>query len=164
MSVIFILSYWKLPKGVHFFVDDYRFESTYTHPEKAIKRYGKYRFLLSPDFSLYSEMNPWRQIESIGKARWVAAKWQASGHIVIPTVSWGLTRSYDYCFDGIEKNCIVAVGMIGCKKNKLNFLRGYNQMLERIDPEAIICFGEPFIEMNGNIVVVDYQSSRKVVR
>ena len=153
-----------LHKGVHFFVDDYRFENTYNHPENALKRYGKYRFLLSPDFSLYSEMNPWRQIESVGKTRWVAAKWQAAGKTVISTISWGLTRSYEYCFDAVEKHCIVAVGMIGCKGNKRDFLRGYYQMLDRIEPEAIICFGDPFAEMEGNLVVVDYQKSRKVVR
>ena len=153
-----------LYKGVHFFVDDFRFESLYKNPEKALERYGKYKFLLTPDYSLYAEMNPWRQIESVGKARWVGAKWQSCGKIVIPTVSWALTRSYEFCFDGIERNCIVAIGMIGCKREKVNFLRGYDQMLNRIEPEAIICFGQPFYEMEGNIIVVDYLKSRKVVR
>ncbi|MBR4781707.1 MAG: DUF4417 domain-containing protein [Lachnospiraceae bacterium] len=153
-----------LYKGVHFFVDDFRFESLYKNPEKALERYGKYKFLLTPDYSLYAEMNPWRQIESVGKARWVGAKWQSCGKIVIPTVSWALTRSYEFCFDGIERNCIVAIGMIGCKREKVNFLRGYDQMLNRIEPEAIICFGQPFDEMEGNIIVVDYLKSRKVVR
>ena len=152
-----------LDKGVHFFVDDYRFEGIYKHPEKSLERFGKYKFLLTPDYSLYAEMEPWRQIESIGKSRWVGAKWQKEGKIVIPTVSWGLTRTYEFCFDGIEKNCIVAVGMIGCKKNKTAFLRGYFQMLTKIEPEAIICFGTPFAEMQGNLVVVKYWRSGKEV-
>ena len=151
-------------KGVHFFVDDFRFETIYDHPEKALERYGKYRFLLTPDYSLYAEMDPWRQIESVGKARWVGAKWQANGKIVIPTVSWGLARSFEFCFDGIQKNSIVAVGMIGCKRNKADFLKGYYQMLTKIEPEAIICLGDPFDEMDGNIIPVDYLKSRKVVR
>lgn len=153
-----------LHKGVHFFVDDFRFETIYDHPEKALERYGKYRFLLTPDYSLYAEMDPWRQIESVGKARWVGAKWQANGKIVIPTVSWGLARSFEFCFDGIQKNSIVAVGMIGCKRNKADFLKGYYQMLTKIEPEAIICLGDPFDEMDGNIIPVDYLKSRKVVR
>ena len=37
-------------------------------------------------------------------------------------------------------------------------------MLERIEPDAIICLGDPFNEMDGNLVVVDYQKSRKAVR
>lgn len=153
-----------LHKGVHFFVDDFRFETIYNHPEKSLERFGRYRFLLTPDYSLYAEMNPWRQIESVGKARWVGAKWQAEGKTVVPTVSWGLARSFEFCFDGIQKNSIVAVGMIGCKRNKIDFLKGYNQMLSKIEPEAVICFGTPFDEMNGNIIAVDYLSSRKVLR
>ena len=153
-----------LHKGVHFFVEDFRFETIYNHPEKSLERYGKYRFLLTPDYSLYAEMDPWRQIESVGKARWVGAKWQAKGKIVIPTVSWGLARSFEFCFDGIQKNSIVAVGMIGCKRNKDDFLKGYYQMLTKIEPEAIICLGDPFDEMDGNIIPVDYLKSRKVVR
>lgn len=153
-----------LHKGVHFFVDDFRFETVYNHPEKSLERYGKYRFLLTPDYSLYAEMDPWRQIESVGKARWVGVKWQAEGKIVIPTVSWGLARTYEFCFDGIQKNSIIAIGMIGCKRNKNDFLKGYYQMLYKIEPEAIICLGTPFDEMDGNIIIVDYLKSRKVVR
>lgn len=107
-----------LQKGVHFLVDDYRFESTYNRPEKTLERYRIYRFLLTPDFSLYAEMNPWRQIESVGKSRWVGAFWQSQGCIVVPTVSWAGISSFRFCFDGIEKHSIVAVGMIGCKHSR----------------------------------------------
>lgn len=64
----------------------------------------------------------------------------------------------------LKKGSIVAIGMIGCKQSKLNFMRGYNEMLKRIEPEKVICFGTPFEEMQGNIVNVDYRESRKVVR
>ena len=43
-------------------------------------------------------------------------------------------------------------------------MRGYNAMLEKIQPEKIICFGTPFDEMKDNIVKVDYMKSRKAVR
>ena len=114
-----------LDKGVHFWVDDYRFESTYNNPEKTLERLRKYRFLLTPDFSLYAEMDPWRQIESIGKSRWVGAYWQSKGLIVIPTVTWSTPLSYSFCFDGIEKGAIVAIGLPGCKREKTAYLRGY---------------------------------------
>lgn len=153
-----------LDKGVHFFVDDYRFESLYDKPNRSLETLKKYKFVLTPDYSLYAEMNPWRQIESVGKARWVGAKWQAEGMIVIPTISWGLPRSFEFCFDGVQKNSIVAIGMIGCKSSKNHFLKGYNQMLSKIEPEAVICLGTPFDEMDGNIISVDYLCSRKVVR
>lgn len=151
-------------KGVHFFVDDYRFNGIYDNPERTLKRYSQYSFLLSPDFSTYTDMDLWRQLESVAKNRWVGAFWQSKGLTIIPTISWGLSQSYEFCFDGVEKGATVAIGMIGCKQSKLNFMRGYNEMLKRLEPEKIICFGSPFDEMQGNIVTVDYRDSRKVVR
>lgn len=150
--------------GVHFFVDDYRFNGIYNNPEKSLRKYSQYAFLLSPDFSTYADMNLWRQIESVAKNRWCGCYWQEQGLTVIPTISWSTPRSYEFCFDGVEKNSIIAIGMIGCKQNKKEFLRGYDYMLSKIEPEAVICFGTPFDEMRGNIIPVDYRSSRKVVR
>ena len=150
--------------GVHFFVDDYRFKGIYDNPERTFKKYAQYNFLLSPDFSTYTDMNLWRQLESVAKNRWVGAYWQSKGLKVIPTISWGLSQSFEFCFDGVETNSIVAIGMIGCKQTKMQFMRGYNAMLEKIQPIKIICFGTPFDEMHGNIIKVDYMESRKVVR
>lgn len=150
--------------GVHFFVDDYRFKGIYNNPERTLKKYAQYKFLLTPDFSTYADMNLWRQLESVAKNRWIGAYWQSKGLTVIPTISWGLYQSYEFCFDGVEKSSVIAVGMIGCKQSKIQFMRGYNAMLDRIQPSTIICFGTPFEEMQGNIIAVDYMESRKVVR
>lgn len=150
--------------GVHFFVDDYRFNGIYDNPERSLERYSQYAFLLSPDFSTYADMDLWRQIESVAKNRWVGAYWQSKGILVIPTISWSTPRSYEFCFDAVEQNSTVAIGMIGCKRNKLGFMRGYNAMLEKLNPSKVLCFGTPFEEMEGNIIPVDYRSSRKVVR
>lgn len=150
--------------GVHFFVDDYRFEGIYNNPSKSLSRYSQYAFLLTPDFSMYSDMDMWRQLESVAKNRWCGAYWQSKGLTVIPTISWSTPSSYEFCFNGVERNATVAIGMIGCKRNKLEFMRGYNAMLNKLDPATILCFGTPFKEMSGNIIPVDYRTSRKVVR
>ncbi len=151
-------------KGVHFFVDDYRFNGIYDKPERTLEKYSQYSFLLTPDFSTYADMNGWRQMESVAKNRWIGAFWQSKGLTVFPTVSWSTPNSYEYCFDGIEKGSTVAVGMIGCKSDKRAFMHGYNEMLERIEPEHIIVFGAPFPEMHGSLIPIDYLTSRKVVR
>ena len=158
-------SEYKKQFGVHFFVDDYRFDGIYRNPEKTLKKYSQYKFLLTPDFSLYANMPLWLQLSNVAKNRWVGAYWQSKGLNVIPTISWSTAQSFKFCFDGVEKNSIVAVGMIGSKRNNhFEFMMGYEKMLEYINPEAIICFGEPFTEMKGNLIKIDYSSSRKVVR
>jgi hypothetical protein len=151
-------------KGVHFFVDDYRFSGIYDHPERTLERYSQYEFLLTPDFSTYADMDLWRQLESVAKNRWVGAYWQSKGLCVIPTISWSDARSFEFCFDGVQQGSTVAVGMIGCKHSRRAFMNGYNEMIDRLHPENIIVFGPPFPDMKGNIIPVDYQSSRKVVR
>lgn len=150
-------------KGVHFFVDDYRFNGIYDNPERSLEKYSQYSFLLTPDFSTYADMKGWRQMESVAKNRWVGAFWQSKGLTVIPTVSWSTPSSYEYCFDGIEKGSTVAVGTIGCKHAKNAFMHGYNEMLERLEPKNIIVFGTPFPRMQGNLIQIDYLSSRRAV-
>ena len=113
--------------------------------------------MLTPDFSTYAEMNLLRQKESIAHSRWVGAYCQSKGLTVIPTVSWSTPRSFEFCFDGIEEGSVVVVGTLGCKKSK----SGYNEMLERIEPSKIIVFDKPFDEMIGDIIYVEYLSSRK---
>lgn len=142
-------------KGIHHFVDDYRFRATYTQPDNCIEKYSQYAFVLTPDFSLYADMPLWLQLESVAKNRWVGAFWQSRGLTTIPTVSWSTSRSFDFCFDGIERGSIVAISTLGCHASKINFLKGYNAMLDYLNPEAIICYGSPFPHMNGNLVVVE---------
>ena len=105
------------------------------------------------------------QIYNVFRNRWVGAFWQSKGLVVIPCISWSDSSSYDFCFDGIQSGSIVAIGMIGCKEsNRIPFLRGYNEMFRRIKPEAVIVFGNPFDDMDGNIIAVDYSKSREVNR
>ena len=35
-------------------------------------------------------------------------------------------------------------------------------MLRRIKPKAIICYGEPFVEMEGKLIVVDYAKTNNL--
>ena len=147
---------------VHFFLDDYRFESIYNNPEKKIETLKKFNAVLSPDFSMFVEMPIALQLFSTFKNRWVGAYLQEQGITVIPTVRWGDLTSFNFCFDGIEKGCAVAVSTIGVKKEKAHFILGYNEMLSRIKPSKIICYGKPFDEMKGDIIEVDYAKTNNL--
>lgn len=141
---------------VHFFLDDYRFESIYNNPEKKLETLKQYKAVLTPDFSMYTEMPIALQLFSTFKNRWVGAYLQEQGISVIPTVRWGDLTSFNFCFDGIEKGSAVAVSTLGVRNEKSHFMLGYNEMLSRIKPSKIICYGKPFEEMKGDIIEVDY--------
>ncbi len=153
-----------LKRGVHFFVDDYRFEGIYNHPESSLKKLQQYAFVLTPDYSLYADMPLWRQLENVAKNRWLGAYWQSKGMHVIPSISWSTPKCFQFCFDGVAKESVVSVSMIGCKRSKENFLKGYTAMLNKLNPKQIIVFGTPFDEMKGNILSVDYIDSRRSIR
>ena len=84
---------------------------------------------------------------------------------MIPTVSWGNENTFEFCFLGIPKGSTVAVStyVVSEHDNRCDqkefFMKGYREMLRRIEPERIICYNTPFPEMEGNIAFVDYELS-----
>ncbi len=149
-------------KTVHFFLDDYRFESIYKNPDDKMERLKEFNAVLSPDFSMYTEMPVALQLYNCFRNRWTGAYLQQNGITVIPTVRWGSLESFNFCFDGIEKGCVVAVSTLGVKNEKSHFMLGYNEMRRRIKPEKIICYGKPFDDMKGDIIEVDYAETNNL--
>ncbi len=154
-----------LGRMVHFFLYDYKFERVWKNPDADLEKLRRYRAVLTPDFSMYLEMAPVLQLYNTFRNRWCGAYFASKGMRVIPTVSWGDESTFDFCFDGIEKGSAVAVStyMVSAHGNhsdqKEFFMKGYNEMLRRIEPEKIICYNEPFPEMAGDLVFVDYERS-----
>ena len=130
---------------VHFFLYDYKFEDIWNNPDKYIEKLSQYKAVLTPDFSMYIEMNENMQRYNTFRNRWVGAYLADKGIRVIPTVNWGLENTFDFCFNGIEKGSTVAVStyMACAYGNRADqkdfFMAGYNETLKRIEPETIIC-------------------------
>lgn len=150
---------------VHFFLYEYKFERVWKNPDADIEKLKRYSAVLSPDFSMYLEMTPIMQLYNTFRNRWCGAYFASKGIKVIPTISWGDTNTFDFCFEGIPKGSTVAVStfMVSEHRNHKDqkdfFMKAYNEMLRRIEPEQIICYNHPFPEMKGNIIFVDYELS-----
>ena len=138
-------------KTIHFFTYDWKFEKVYENAEEELEKLKQYYCLLSPDFSIFTNMPIALQIESVFKNRWCGVYWQSKGLKVIPTISWGDERSFEFCFDGIEEGSIVAVCTYYRENCEEEFMLGYNEMLKRIKPSIVLCYDEPFKTMKGNI-------------
>lgn len=139
-------------KTIHFFTYDWKFEKVYENYEQELEKLKQYRYLLSPDFSMFTNMPLALQIANVFKNRWCGAYWQSKGLTVIPTVSWGDERTFDFCFDGIEEGSVVFVCTYYRENDKLSFMTGYDEMLKRIKPRTVLCYDEPFNTMKGNII------------
>ena len=144
-------------KAVHFFLDDYQFIRLWTDPDRYIARLQKFRYVLTPDFSLYTDFPRSLQIYNHYRKHWLGAYWQMHGIRVIPTICWSDRESFDWCFDGEPTHSVVAISSVGTqnsKEKKHRFLDGYFEMVDRLQPAQIIFYGSVPEECQGNIVRV----------
>lgn len=149
-------------KIVHFFLDDYKFEAIWNDPEPRVEKLKKYKAVLAPNYSIYTEMPLSLKVYNTFRSRWCGAYLQAKGIKVIPTVVWGEPNTFWFCFDGITQGSVVAVSTLGVRKEKSLFMQGYNEMIRKVKPKAIICYGEPFEEMQGRIIHIDYAKTNNL--
>ncbi|OZE89940.1 hypothetical protein CH298_13220 [Rhodococcoides fascians] len=132
--------------ALHCFLDDYRFETAWSSPERAARRAVAVGCALSPDFSLWRGMPRAASIWNVYRSRWVAAYWQALGVDVIPTVSWSDRESFDYAFAGLEAGGTVAVSSVGVRSGDVDSIRafrdGLEQVIERLRPSTLLVYGK----------------------
>jgi hypothetical protein len=142
-------------KWVHFFIDDYQFERIWNRPRLYLKKLKQCKGVISPDFSLYSNMplpyQSWNAFRNKILAHW----FQQNGIEVVPNVRWGNEQSFAFCFDGIEPGKTVAIGTHGCikkKQDQYDFEKGLEVMLERIYPKNIIVYGKAPEKLFGQCI------------
>jgi hypothetical protein len=148
------------------FVNDYLLERFWSNPWRYLDKFCLSSGVMSPDYSLLVDMPKPLQMFNVYKNRYVGFEWQRAGLNVIPTVSWSDSKSFEFCFEGIEKGSIVAVSNIGCltEKQKQFFDAGYNEMLIRLQPKNIIFMANKkyrhYYEAN-NVIFIDSHFEKK---
>ena len=153
--------------GVHFFIDDYQFMRTWSNPDTYMKMMRKFKAVLTPDFSTYTDFPKAIQLYNHYRKHWIGAYWQMNGVYVIPTISWAGPDSYTWCFAGEPVGGIVAVSTVGTQINPYAtryFVQGYREMMERLKPEKVIIYGSYIPDgCEGDIIqVAPFQSKWRV--
>lgn len=143
--------------GIHFFIDDYQFNRVWTQPDTYLKRLQQFQAVCTPDFSTYTDFPKAVQIYNHYRKHWLGAYWQQNGINVIPTISWSDHASYEWCFDGEPVGGYVAVSSVGTQINptaRKLFIDGYREMMRRLQPSAVIMYGNIPDDCTGNIIPV----------
>lgn len=134
---------------VCFYEDDYKFDgsrtSIWTYPWLALKVLKHFKGIITPDFSTYQDfpfpLKLWNTFRMRAFGYWAGTQ----GLEVINNVRWGTRETYSYCFDGIEKGSVVAVGTVGGspkkKADRKRFEEGLSEMVSRLSPAIIIVYG-----------------------
>lgn len=134
-----------------FYEKDIAFREFVSVPQKFAEEVKRFKFISTPDCSLYRDMPLIFQLANIAVSRSVGYFYQESGKYVVPNVRWGDERTYtDIMFEvppafaGIPKHDIVTIGSYGCcqsKEDKYYLCHGLDAMLDYLMPEAVIVYG-----------------------
>ena len=151
-----MLAAWHLPKqrdkaadeggALHFYLDDYRFERVWRHPDKTFARVQWVGAALTPDFSIYEGTPLPVQMWQIYRQRWMGAFWQFNGIEVIPAVRWAEPPTWDFVFEGLPEGGTYSIGELGPGSRRpqamANAMAGFKVFLDRVKPCRLAVYGK----------------------
>lgn len=151
-------------------VDDYKFDGPrgiWHDWKNALNIIKHFAGIITPDFSTYQDFPEAIKIHNTYRMRLYGYWLGKEGIAVINNVRWGTEETFDYCFEGIPTNSIVAIGTVGGGPRKLidrpRFEVGLYKMVEVLKPHTILVYGSAngacFDELKKQgINIVSYQS------
>ena len=131
-------------KGVHFYIHDYKFECLWNNPTKYFERLARYDCVVAPDFSTYTDMSLSHVIWNLYRNRLLVQMMQDYGLTVIPNIMWGNEETFDFCFDGLPKNSVLAVETNGNNRAKEDielFGKAMTRAIEQLEPTHLLLYG-----------------------
>lgn len=140
---------YRVDAFIHFYIDDQKFDGPqsgiWVKPYNAIEIIRHFSGAITPDFSTNADFpdplkrNNTYRMRAFG--RWLSV----NGIPVINNVRWGTEETWDYCFDGIPYNSVVAIGTVASGIHKLvnrpDFEKGLFKMVEILKPHTILVYG-----------------------
>ncbi len=135
-------------KAVHFYEFDEKFVPAINSEAiltRKLEIFRRYQSVILPDCSVYRDFPLAVQIHQVFRSRAVGNFLMRNGINVIPNVRWGDERTYEFAFDGISTNAVVAVGAQGGygddEETKDCFKKGFMKMLHVLHPQTVLCYG-----------------------
>lgn len=138
---------------------DYTMTRIYDDVFAYARKFDGFLAVTTPDYSAYTNMEPYVVEENVSHGLWVGAWFQYLGVNVIPTVTWADERTYSFCFSHIEKGSVVAISTIGISGCEAQFIQGFKEMKRKIDPPLMLVRGKPIKGMDGNFIFIDFSET-----
>ena len=135
----------KRGKGCHFFIDDYQFERVWNRPEKYVELLRKFECVVTPDYSVYTDMPYPMKLWNVYRSLALGHYWQAQGLTVVPNATWSDDVSLSWIFNGLPKGGTVFVGTLGVTKVKEyaeECAKGFPELERQVKPSRILLLGD----------------------
>ena len=133
---------------VCFYMDDYKYDGVrgiWRDSMYVLKVLRHFAGVITPDFSTYQDFPEPIKLYNTYRMRAFGYWLGKNGLSVINNVRWGTAETYRYCFDGIEKNSIVAIGTVGGSPRRLadrvRFEEGLDELVRVLQPHTIVIYG-----------------------
>ncbi|MDO4483963.1 MAG: DUF4417 domain-containing protein [Clostridia bacterium] len=133
---------------VCFYIDDQKFDGPrgiWHDCKQALRVLRHFAGAITPDFSTYQDFPEAIKIYATYRMRLYGYWLGKNGLPVINNVRWGTEETFDYCFEGIPQNSIVAIGTVGGGPRKLinreRFEAGLFAMVKQLQPHTILVYG-----------------------
>lgn len=136
----------KTNKFVHFYINDFQFDRIWNKPNKYLKVLQQFAGVISPDFSMFLNVPNAHNIYAHYKKQALSHFYASNGIKVIPSFGTSGRTSYEWCFDGLPTNSVIAVCTVGVEKEI--FIDSMKELDKRLQPAAILVYGKVFEEMN----------------
>ena len=158
---------------IHFWIDDQKFdgnrEGIWNNPKRALEIIRHFAGIITPDFSTYQDFPEPIKLYNTYRMRAFGYWISSQGIPVINNVRWGTKETWRYCWDGIPKYSIVAIGTVASGlrqlENRLVFQSGIWEMFNVLCPHTIIIYGSAndsvFDELRAMGVTIKNFPSRK---
>lgn len=144
-------------KGVHFFLDDYQFERIWNEPQLYLNKLVEFPCMLTPDFSLYTDMPMAMKIWNVYRSRLIGQMAADMGIAVIPTIQFAGEETYGWAFDGIESGGTVATSTVGVMRSEESlrlWRNGMDKAIDEISPKTLVLYGSDIDVNCGDIDII----------
>ena len=161
---------FKFDAFVGFYLDDYRFDGPYGiwhNSASALKILRHFSGVITPDFSTYQDFPEPLKIYNTYRMRAFGCWLAANGIAVINNVRWGTPETWWYCWDGIPRDSMIAIGTVGGSPRNLidrkRFEEGLAELIRVLHPHIILVYGSanyPCFDRlkEQGIIVISYPS------
>ena len=133
---------------VCFYQDDQKFDGPrgiWHNSAKALEVLRHFAGVITPDFSTYQDFPEPIKVYNTFRMRAFGFWLGRNGIAVINNVRWGTSETWRYCWSGIPRHSIVAIGTVGGSPRKLidreRFEEGLNELVRVLEPHTIIVYG-----------------------
>lgn len=130
--------------ALHGWVDDFKLEPLRNNPGRYIKRFSAYAAVITPDFSVLSEMPPQERIRAVWNSRAIGRYFQSRGLTVIPTVRWATMSDLIFSLEGLPKHSTIAISSQGLLRDrglKRVFINGIGTVIDQLELENLVFYG-----------------------